>query len=71
MSDLPPPRICERCYSAIGRDEDHLRLAHLGWARPDGSIQWLDSFVHTTVCVPATAARETRRRHDAPSSTTL
>lgn len=67
MSEMPPPRICERCFSAIAPDEEYLRLAHVGSALPDGSIQWLDTFVHTTACVPSMPRRDPRRTVHVPS----
>ncbi|MGD9986859.1 hypothetical protein [Pseudonocardia sp.] len=61
MSDTRPLRLCERCFGAIGRDEQYLRLAHIGAALPDGSIQWLDMFVHTAECVSPAQRRDLHR----------
>jgi hypothetical protein len=51
--------LCERCYAPIDVAEPMLRLAHIDAARPDGSIVWVHSYLHTTPCAaPRPAAHE-------------
>lgn len=51
--------LCERCFAQIEESEPVVRLAHINYARPDGTIAWNHSFVHVTTCAtPSRAAHE-------------
>jgi hypothetical protein len=43
--------LCERCFAPIADGEPVVRLAHIDAARPDGSIAWVYSYLHTTPCI--------------------
>ncbi|WP_214366954.1 hypothetical protein [Pseudonocardia sp. H11422] len=49
--------LCERCFAPIGDHENYVRLAHLDQARPDGTIDWIHTYVHTTACVDVAPLR--------------
>ncbi|MHA6794526.1 hypothetical protein ACVGVM_13610 [Pseudonocardia bannensis] len=59
--------LCERCFAPIGNHEDYVRLAHLDRARPDGTIDWIHTYVHTTACVEEVAQRPTGAAPDTGS----
>jgi hypothetical protein len=42
--------LCERCYAPIDDAEPVVRLAHIDFAHPDGSISWVHSYLHTGPC---------------------
>lgn len=51
--------LCERCCAPIDESEPVVRLAHINGARPDGSVVWIHSFLHTTACtVPRPAPHQ-------------
>lgn len=51
--------LCERCYAPIEEGEAAVRFAHIDQAHPDGSITWIHTWVHTTVCAgPRPAVHE-------------
>jgi hypothetical protein len=52
--------LCERCCTPIAEDEPVVRYAHINRARPDGSIEWIHSYVHTTACLALRVAAHER-----------
>jgi hypothetical protein len=55
--------LCERCCAPITDREPVVRYAHIDRARPDGSIAWIHSYVHTARCVAPRPAP-----HDRPDT---
>ncbi|HEY0813257.1 MAG TPA: hypothetical protein VGE11_08230 [Pseudonocardia sp.] len=52
--------LCERCCTPIAEGEPLVRYAHIDRANPDGSIDWMHSYVHTTACSPPRPATHER-----------
>ena len=55
--------LCERCCGPIDDGEPVVRLAHIDSAQPDGSVSWVHSYLHTTLCAPPRNAP-----HDRPDT---
>ena len=45
-------KLCERCFAPVAAEEKFVRLAHIDGAGPDGTVQWVHTYVHTSGCTP-------------------
>ncbi|GAA4867019.1 hypothetical protein ACFQ34_21960 [Pseudonocardia benzenivorans] len=57
-------RICERCFGPVAETDEHLGLAHIDRALPDGTVLWNHTYVHTAPCAPAGSGYSA---HEAPN----